>query len=88
MRRRLPITAATADIIADLAADTALRLRTAPAIDRWLFPVPAAARPAVPRPHHTRCVRRAFKAWASQDRVIDSELLGPDGHARAVRPLR
>jgi len=44
MRRRLPITTGTAEIILSWQRHRA-RLRVAPALDRWLFPMPAAARP-------------------------------------------
>lgn len=76
--RRLPITAATAAIIAHWRQHR-VGLRTAPVIDRWLFPSPL-LRTQQSRGHITpNCVRRAFKAWAAKIEVIDSELLGPDG---------
>lgn len=76
--RRLPITAATAAIIAGWRQHR-LGLRTAPVIDRWLFPSPL-LRSQQSHGHITpSCVRRAFKAWAVKIEVIDSELLGPDG---------
>ncbi|MGH3858866.1 tyrosine-type recombinase/integrase [Actinokineospora sp.] len=76
--RRLPITAATAAIIADW-REHRLRLRTAPVTDRWLFPSPL-LRCQQSHGHITpNCVRRAFKAWVAKIEVIDSELLGPDG---------
>ncbi len=76
--RRLPITAATAAIIAQWRQHR-LRLRTAPVIDRWLFPSPL-LRSQQSHGHITpNCVRRAFKAWAAKIEVIDSELLGPEG---------
>lgn len=78
MRRRLPITASTAAIIAKWRQHR-LGLRTAPVIDRWLFPSPL-LRSQQSHGHITpSCVRRAFKAWAAKIEVIDSELLGPDG---------
>jgi integrase len=59
--RRLPITAATAAIIAQWRQHR-LRLRTAPVIDRWLFPSPL-LRSQQSHGHITpNCVRRAFKA--------------------------
>lgn len=78
MRRRLPITAATAAIIAGW-REHRLRLRTAPVIDRWLFPSPL-LRSRQSAGHITpSCVRRAFNAWTAKIEAIDSELLGPDG---------
>ncbi|MGH3598799.1 MAG: tyrosine-type recombinase/integrase [Pseudonocardiaceae bacterium] len=78
MRRRLPITADTAQVI------TGWRRRrdelgTPPAQARWLFPSPL-LRAQQSRGHMTsHCVGRTFKAWIRRIGVIDSELLGPEG---------
>lgn len=78
MGRRLPITAATAGIIADWRAHR-LDLRTAPVTDRWLFPSPLLRSHQSAGHLTSNAVCRAFKAWAEAIGVIDSELLGVDG---------
>jgi integrase len=78
MRRRLPITTDTVEVIrtwqqrrAQLSAPSSQR--------QWLFPSPL-LRARQSRGHMTsQSVGRAFKAWVAQIGVIDSELLGPDG---------
>lgn len=78
MGRRLPITAATAAIIADWRAHR-LGLRTAPVTGRWLFPSPL-LRCQQSHGHLTsNAVCRGFKAWADNIEVLDSDLLGADG---------
>ena len=78
MRRRLPVTAATAGIILAWQRHRA-SLRVPPALDRWLFPSPL-LRARQSRGHITpSCVARGFKAWTRQIGVIDSELPGPGG---------
>jgi len=78
MRRRLPITTSTAEIILAWQRHRT-GLRVPPALDRWLFPTPL-LRARQSRGHVTpACVARAFKAWVGQTGTIDSELPGPDG---------
>lgn len=78
MRRRLPITTGTAEIITAWRQQRA-QLSAPPALDRWLFPSPL-LRAQHSRGHVTpACVCRAFKAWTGRIGSIDSELLGPDG---------
>jgi integrase len=78
MRRRLPVTSATAAII--LAWQQHRSTLGLPAgQDRWLFPSPL-LRANQARGHLTpSAVARAFKAWVTRSGVIDSELTGPDG---------
>ncbi len=78
MRRRLPITSETAEIILSWQRHRA-RLRVPPALDRWLFPSPL-LRARQSRGHVTpACVARVFKVWVAQIGTIDSEVLGPGG---------
>jgi integrase len=78
MRRRLPITTSTAEIILAWQRHRT-GLRVPPALDRWLFPTPL-LRARQSRGHVTpACVARAFKVWVGQIGTIDSELPGPDG---------
>ena len=78
MRRRLPITSGTAQIIQSWQQHRA-EMRLPPVQDQWLFPTPM-LRAHQARGHVTsNCVGRAFKAWMGQIDRIDSELLGPDG---------
>ena len=78
MRRRLPITTATAELITNWRAHRE-QLPTAAATAKWLFPSPQ-LRTATSRVHLTpACVARAVRAWAAVIGVLDSELLGPDG---------
>ena len=77
MRRRLPITTDTAEVITTWQHQRT-RLPTPPALARWLFPSPL-LRAQRSRGHLTSAsVGRAFKVWVDQI-TIDSELLGPDG---------
>ncbi len=77
MRRRLPITTDTAEVITTW-QQRRTRLPTPPALGRWLFPSPL-LRAQRSRGHLTSAsVGRAFKVWVDQI-TIDSELLGPDG---------
>ena len=67
MRRRLPVTAGTAGIIAAWQQHRA-QLRTPAELDQWLFPSPL-LRARQSRGHITpACVARAFKAWDGEDR--------------------
>jgi integrase len=78
MRRRLPITTGTAEIILAWQRHRA-GLRMPPALDRWLFPSPL-LRARQSRGHVTpACVARVLKTWVGQIGTIDSELPGPDG---------
>ena len=78
MRRRLPITTGTAEIILAWQRHRA-GLRVPPALDRWLFPSPL-LRARQSRGHVTpACAARVLKAWVGQIGTIDSELPGPDG---------
>jgi integrase len=78
MRRRLPITAGTAEII--LSWQRRRTQLSAPDTQRqWLFPSPL-LRARQSRGHVTpACVGRVFKVWVAQIGTIDSELPGPDG---------
>ena len=77
-RRRLPITADTAEIITAWERHRG-GLSTPPVTRQWLFPSPLLrSRQAVG--HLTAsCVGVAFRAWMDTIATIDSELLGPDG---------
>ncbi|HEX5880215.1 MAG TPA: site-specific integrase [Actinomycetota bacterium] len=78
LRRRLPITAQTTELIQTWQAHRA-RLLTPPATARWLFPSPL-LRARQSHGHVTpACVCRAFKAWVQRIGTIHGELLGPDG---------
>ncbi len=78
MRRRLPITTGTAEIIQSWQRHRA-QLRLPPAQGHWLFPTPL-LRAHQARGHVTpACVARVFKVWVGQIGAIDSELLGADG---------
>ena len=78
MRRRLPITTDTAEVIRTWQQRRA-QLSTPASQRQWLFPSPL-LRARQSRGHMTsHCVGRAFKAWIAQIGVIDSELLGTDG---------
>jgi integrase len=78
LRRRLPITTDTAQIIQSWQEHRA-RLRLPPAQNRWLFPSPL-LRAHQSRGHVTSaCVARVFKVWVARIGVIHSELLGQDG---------
>ncbi len=78
MRRRLPITAGTAQIITGWQERRA-GLATPPAQRSWLFPSPL-LRAQRSHGHLTpAAVARAFKAWVARIGPIDGELHGPDG---------
>ena len=85
MRRRLPITSGTAEVI------TSWQQRRAqlPAPDtqrQWLFPSPL-LRAHQSRGHVTpACVARAFKLWVAKIGTITSELPGPDGTPAPFEP--
>jgi len=85
MRRRLPITTDTAEVVRTWQRRRA-RLSTPDTQRQWLFPSPL-LRARQSRGHVTSaCVGRAFKAWVAQIGVIDSELLDPDGTPAPVDP--
>ncbi|MFI5068986.1 MAG: tyrosine-type recombinase/integrase, partial [Streptosporangiales bacterium] len=78
MRRRLPVTSATAAITLAWEQHRGT-LRLPPDQDRWMFPSPL-LRANQARGHITpSAVARAFKIWVTRAGVIDSELAGPDG---------
>jgi integrase len=78
MRRRLPVTSATATIALAWQQHRET-LHLPPDQDRWLFPSPL-LRANQARGHITpSAVARAFKSWVTRAGVIDSELAGPDG---------
>ena len=78
MRRRLPITTGTAQIITSWQERRA-ELATPPTQRSWLFPSPL-LRAQRSHGHLTpAAVARAFKAWVAQIGPIDGELRGPDG---------
>lgn len=78
MRRRLPITTDTAEVITTW-RQRREQLPVPPGLDRWLFPSPL-LRAQQSRGHLTaHAVGRAFKAWVAKIGTIDSELTGPDG---------
>ena len=78
MRRRLPVTSATAAIIVAWQQHRCT-LRLPPGQDRWLFPSPL-LRANQARGHITpAAVARAFRTWVARAGVIDSELTGPGG---------
>jgi integrase len=85
MRRRLPITAETAQTI-QAWQSRRLGLLTPPAQRQWLFPSPL-LRAQRSHGHLTSAaVARAFKAWIRQIGPIDSELLGPDASPTRFDP--
>ena len=78
MRRRLPITTGTAEVISTW-RHRRTRLPVPASLDHWLFPSPL-LRAQQSRGHMTaHAVARAFKVWVAQIGTIDSELPGPDG---------
>ncbi len=78
LRRRLPITTDTAEVILAWQRRRG-QLPTAPATRQWLFPSPL-LRSQQSLGHLTAsCVGVAFRAWVRPIPNIDSELLGPDG---------
>jgi len=85
MRRRLPITTGTAGVITTW-QQRRTRLPAPSAQRQWLFPSPL-LRAHQSRGHMTpAAVARAFKAWAGQIGVIDSDLPGPDGAPAPFEP--
>jgi integrase len=77
-RRRLPITADTAEVITTWERHRA-GLSTPPATRQWLFPSPL-LRSQQSRGHLTAaCVGVAFRTWVRRIPTLDSEVLGPDG---------
>ena len=78
MRRRLPITSDTVELIRSWQRRRA-QLSTPPSQREWLFPSPL-LRARQARGHiSAACAGRAFKAWVARIGIIDSELLGPEG---------
>ena len=78
LRRRLPITSQTAELVLTWQARRS-QLLTPPATAQWLFPSPL-LRAQQSHGHVTpACVCRAFKVWVQQIGTIHGELLGPDG---------
>jgi integrase len=78
MRRRLPITADTAETILAW-QDHRVQLLTPPAQRQWLFPSPL-LRAQRSHGHLTSAaIARAFKAWVGKIGPIDGEVLGTDG---------
>ena len=78
MRRRLPITSGTAEVITSW-QQRRTQLSTPDTQRQWLFPSPL-LRAHQSRGHVTpACVARAFKLWVAQIGTVDSELPGPDG---------
>jgi site-specific recombinase XerD len=78
MRRRLPITAETAETILSWQRHR-VGLLTPPAQRGWLFPSPL-LRAQQSHGHLTSAaVARVFKEWTAKIGTLDSELLGPGG---------
>ena len=78
LRRRLPITADTAEIVLAWQQRRG-QLSTPPSTSQWLFPSPM-LRSHQSLGHLTAaCIGVAFRTWVRQIPRIDSELLGPDG---------
>lgn len=78
MRRRLPITTDTAQVITAWQQHRT-HLSTPDSQRQWLFPSPL-LRARQSRGHLTpHCVGRVFKDWVGQIGTIDSDVLGPDG---------
>lgn len=78
LRRRLPITAETAQVILAWERRRA-DLLTPPATRQWLFPSPQRRSHQALGHLTASCVGVVFRAWARRIPTIDSELLGPDG---------
>jgi len=78
MRRRLPITAETADVV--LAWERRRAEMTGPPVThQWLFRTPLLRAQQSVGHLTASCVARAFKIWAAKIGHIDSEVLGPGG---------
>lgn len=78
LRRRLPITTETADIITAWQRRRA-QLPTAPSTRQWLFPSPL-LRSRQARGHLiASSIGVSFRDWIDSIPTIDGELLGPDG---------
>jgi len=78
MRRRLPITAETAEVIVAWESRR-VQLSTPPATSPWLFPSPM-LRSHQSLGHLTAAgIGLAFRLWLRRIPTIDSEVLGPDG---------
>jgi integrase len=79
MRRRLPITTETAQVVMAWQHHRAL-LPAPPVLRDWLFPSPQLRAKQGHGHLTTSSVGRAFKVWVRRIERIDGELLGPDGH--------
>jgi integrase len=85
MRRRLPITTGTAQVITSW-QQRRTQLSTPDTQRQWLFPSPL-LRARQSRGHLTSaCVGRAFKDWVAQIGTVDSEMLGPNGSPTQFEP--
>jgi integrase len=78
LRRRLPITAATAQIVLAWQARRAV-LAAAPATHQWLFPSPQQRSHQALGHLTTSAVGVAFRAWVRQVPTLVGDLLSPDG---------
>lgn len=78
LRRRLPITAETAEAVLAWERRRA-ELGDPPATRPWLFPSPMLRSCQALGHLSSGCVSVAFHAWVQRIPTVDSELLGPDG---------
>jgi len=78
MRRRLPVTAETAESVLAWERRRAA-LAGPPVTRRWLFPSPLLRSRQSLGHLGANCVGRAFRAWTGRIPAIDGELIGPDG---------
>ena len=78
MRRRLPVTSSTAEIILSWQQRRS-QLRLPPVQDRWLFPSPLLRARQFCGHVTPSAVARSFKIWVARIGGIDSDLTGPDG---------
>ncbi|MGH7745304.1 MAG: tyrosine-type recombinase/integrase, partial [Candidatus Dormibacteria bacterium] len=85
MRRRLPITSGTAEVITSW-QQRRTQLPTPDSQRQWLFPSPL-LRTHQSRGHVTpACVARVFKIWVAQIGTVDSEMPGPGGTPTPFEP--
>ena len=85
MRRRLPITTDTVEIIRSWQQRRA-GLRLPQTLHRWLFPSPLVRAPQSHGHLTSSAIAATFKAWVARIGVIDSELLGTDGDPAPFSP--
>lgn len=85
LRRRLPITADTAQTIM-IWRDHRRELQTPPAQRDWLFPSPLLRAPQSHGHLTSAAVGRVWRTWVAQIGTIDSDLLSPDGHPTPFDP--